>query len=107
MVEYNAIPQDFLLLEWLNQHWSIGEHGIGIYVNPSDISKVGEDDADNYVCIKDSTSGNTTFTLNFAAFGQWKNAGYVKSMDEFEDFAYFVIEQQSPVEVSMISSETK
>jgi hypothetical protein len=105
IAEYEELKDDGLFIQWHDQHPSIGEHGIGIYIPTSDINKTGEDKDDHYVLINGSTKGNRTIKQEFVAFGAWKRGGYVKSAKEFKDFAYYLKQQQSPVNVKIVSTE--
>jgi hypothetical protein len=103
--KYEGLKDEGLFIQWHNQHVSIGEHGIGIYMDPSKIALEGEEADDHYVLVKDSLKGNTSFNVDFVAFGMWKEGGYVKTAEGFKEFAKFVKQQQSTVSIKINPAE--
>ena len=103
--KYEALKDEGLFVQWHNQHPSIGEHGIGIYMDPSKIALDGEEADDQYVLVKDSLKGNKEIKVDFVAFGMWKDGGYVKTAEGFKEFAKYVKEQQSRVNVNIGPAE--
>ncbi len=96
-----------LFVQWHNQHWSIGEHGIGIYLDPSRITGIGEEQDDQYVLVSDKLSGKQDITVDFVAFGAWKEGGFVTSAEAFKDFAEYIKKQQAPVQIKVNAAESK
>ena len=104
-IEYKDMQKDGLFTQWHNQHKSIGEHGIGIYIPAKRIAKVGEDKDDHYVLIKDSTKGSKKIVLDFVAFAAWKGGKFVTNASEFKDFAYYIKNQQGTVKVKIAKTD--
>ena len=103
--EYDAMPKEGLFVQWHNQHWSIGEHGIGIYMDPSHVAGAGDEKDDQYVLVGDKLSGDKEMSVDFVAFGAWKDGGFVTSAKEFKDFARYVKAQQAPVKIKINAAE--
>lgn len=103
--EYEAMKDKGLFVQWHNQHWSIAEHGIGIYVDPSRITDIGDEKDDQYVLVSDKISGKQEIVVDFVAFGAWKEGGFVTTAEEFKEFAGYIKNQQSPVEIKINTAE--
>jgi hypothetical protein len=103
--QYEAMKDKGLFVQWHNQHWSIGEHGIGIYLDPSRITEVGDEVDDQYVLVSDKITGKKDLSVDFVAFGAWKDGGFVTTADEFKEFAEYVKNQQAPVKIKVNDAE--
>ena len=55
--------------------------------------------------VSDKIYGNKEISVDFVAYGAWKEGGFVETANEFKEFAQYIKEQQAPAKIKINAAE--